>query len=62
MWARMAKVANDKMAANGATPYLKTKLVTGKFFMERMLPETATNLARLQSGSATTMELAAEAF
>src|SRR5215813_2241122 len=62
MWARMAKVANDKIAASGSTPYLKTKLVTGKFFMERMLPETAAHLARLQTGSATTMELAAEAF
>jgi len=27
-----------------------------------MLPETALHLARIQSGSATTMELAAEAF
>jgi acyl-CoA dehydrogenase len=27
-----------------------------------MLPETATHLARIQTGSATTMELAAEAF
>ena len=41
MWARMAKVAQDKIAAGGATPYLTTKLVTGRFFMERMLPETA---------------------
>lgn len=62
MWARMTKVANDKIAASGSTPYLKTKLVTGKFFMERMLPETAANLARLQTGADTTMELAAEAF
>jgi acyl-CoA dehydrogenase len=62
MWARMAKVANDKIAASGSTPYLKTKLVTGKFFMERMLPETTAHLARLQTGSGTTMELAAEAF
>ena len=62
MWARMAKVALDKIAAGGATDYLKTKLVTGRFFMERMLPETALHLARIQSGSATTMELAAEAF
>jgi acyl-CoA dehydrogenase len=30
--------------------------------MERLLPETAVHLARIQSGSATTMELAAEAF
>src|SRR5258708_3372249 len=62
IWARMAKVALDKIAASGATPYLTTKLVTGRFFMERMLPETALHLARIQTGSATTMELAAEAF
>jgi hypothetical protein len=62
MWARMAKVAQDKIASAGATPYLTTKLVTGRFFMERMLPETSVHLARIQSGSATTMELAAEAF
>ena len=62
MWARMAKVAQDKIAASGETAYLKTKLVTGKFFMERVLPETSAHLARLQTGSGTTMELAAEAF
>jgi hypothetical protein len=62
MWARMAKVALDKIAGSGETAYLKTKLVTGRFFMERMLPETALHLARIQSGCATTMELAADAF
>jgi acyl-CoA dehydrogenase len=62
MWARMAKVALDKIAGSGTTPYLSTKLVIGRFFMERMLPETALHLARIQTGSATTMELAAEAF
>src|SRR5262249_46651834 len=62
MWAKMAKVALDKIAAGGETAYLKTKLVTGRFFMERMLPETALHLARIQTGCATTMELAAEAF
>jgi hypothetical protein len=62
MWAKMAKVAHDKIAGSGATPYLTTKLVTGRFFMERMLPETSVHLARIQSGSATVMELAAEAF
>ncbi len=62
MWARMAKVAQDKIAAGDASTYLKTKLVTGRFFMERMLPETALHLARIQSGAETTMELPAEAF
>ena len=62
MWAKMAKVAQDKITASGATPYLTTKLVTGRFFMERMLPETSVHLARIQTGAATTMELPAEAF
>jgi hypothetical protein len=62
MWARMAKVAQDKIASGGVTSYLTTKLVTGRFFMERMLPETSVHLARIQSGSATIMELAAETF
>lgn len=62
MWAKMAKVAQDKIAASGATPFLTTKLVTGRFFMERMLPETSVHLARIQTGAATTMELPAEAF
>src|ERR1700733_13139631 len=62
MWARMAKVAHDKIAGSGATAYLSTKLVTGRFFMERVLPATTTHLARVQSGSATIMELAADVF
>jgi alkylation response protein AidB-like acyl-CoA dehydrogenase len=62
MWAKMAKVAQDKLAESGEQPYLKTKLVTGKFFMERMLPETALRLARIQTGAGSMMELPAEAF
>jgi alkylation response protein AidB-like acyl-CoA dehydrogenase len=62
MWAQMTKVAQDKIAAGDASAYLKAKLVTGRFFMEHMLPETSVHLARIQSGAATTMELPAEAF
>jgi acyl-CoA dehydrogenase len=62
MWARMVKVALDKIAGGDAAPYLTSKLVTGRFFMERMLPETSLHLMRIQTGSATTMELPAEAF
>ncbi|WP_315702798.1 MULTISPECIES: acyl-CoA dehydrogenase C-terminal domain-containing protein [unclassified Bradyrhizobium] len=62
MWAKMAKVAQDKIAASGTTAYLSTKLTTGRFFMERVLPETAAHLARIQSGCAIIMELPAEAF
>ena len=59
---RWPRSRTTRLRARGATAYLTTKLVTGRFFMERMLPETAMHLARIQSGSATTMELAADAF
>jgi acyl-CoA dehydrogenase len=61
MWCRMAEAAHAKLAA-GTDERMKAKLVTGRFFMERMLPETATHLARIQAGAASTMELPAEAF
>jgi len=63
MWCRMVESAQAKIASgDGAAERLKGKLVTGRFFMERMLPETATHLARIQAGAASTMELPAEAF
>ena len=62
MWARMAKVAHGKIADGAGSDHLKTKLVTGRFFMERLLPESAAHLARIQAGADTLMELPAEAF
>jgi hypothetical protein len=64
MWAQIAKVAQDKLAAgaNGAEARLNAKLVTGRFFMERMLPETAAQLTRIQAGADSTMALPADAF
>jgi hypothetical protein len=61
MWARMAKAAQAKLAA-GDDARMTAKLVTARFFMERMLPETAAHLARIQAGAASLMELPAEAF
>jgi len=62
MWARMVKVAQEKIAGGASSDHLKTKLVTGRFFMERVLPESAAHLARIQAGADTLMELSAEAF
>jgi acyl-CoA dehydrogenase len=58
MWARIAEAALAK--ADDAV--MKNKLVTARFFMQRMLPETAAHLARIEAGAASTMELADEAF
>ncbi|MGK6316256.1 acyl-CoA dehydrogenase C-terminal domain-containing protein [Neorhizobium sp. DT-125] len=63
MWAKIAKAAQEKLAAGDAREdYLKNKLVTAKFFMERIMPETALRKARIETGADTMMELAAEAF
>jgi acyl-CoA dehydrogenase len=64
MWAKMAKAANDGLAA-GETEretFLRNKLITARFFMERIMPETALRKARIESGAETMMTLAAEAF
>jgi alkylation response protein AidB-like acyl-CoA dehydrogenase len=64
MWLLQAKAARAKLkaGANGATEKMEAKLVTGRFFMERMLPETASRLTRIIAGADTTMALPVEMF
>nr|WIE91602.1 acyl-CoA dehydrogenase [Mesorhizobium sp. WSM4875] len=64
MWGQMAKAAQTKLAegANGAASFYDNKLVTARFFMERIMPESATRLAHISSGADTLMALPAEAF
>ena len=64
MWCRMVQAARAKLAAAGAASdaYLNGKLITGRFFVERLLPETAMRLARITAGADSTMALPAEAF
>jgi acyl-CoA dehydrogenase len=64
MWCRIVEAARGKLAsgANGAEPSMNAKLVAGRFFMERILPETASHLARIQAGAGSIMELPADAF
>lgn len=64
MWAKIAKVATGKLAsgADGRTAFLEAKLLVGRFWMERVMPETAAHLARISSGADTLMSMPAEAF
>ena len=63
MWAQMAVAAQAALdAGDRNAAFLKTKLATGRYYMKRQLPMTATHLARIQSGAAPVMELEAEAF
>ena len=55
-WSRMAKVALQKIAqaqaeAQRADPFYQGKLQTARFYYTRLLPETATLLRRIRSGS-----------
>ncbi len=62
MWAQMAKAAQAKIASGEETERFEAKLTFGRYFMERTMPETGAHLARITSGSATMMSLAADAF
>ena len=58
MWAQMAKAA----LAKGESDLAKAKLVTARFFAERLLPETGLRLTRVTAGAGDVMALPAEAF
>jgi len=63
MWARMGKAAMAALAEGASdTAFYETKIATGRYYMARQLPMTATHLARIQSGADPVMALPAEAF
>ena len=63
MWALQAKAAQAKLAAGeGDKQFMEAKLATARYFMERIMPETAAHLARISSGADSMMALSAEAF
>jgi alkylation response protein AidB-like acyl-CoA dehydrogenase len=63
MWGKCVKAAYEKLdAGDSRTDFLNNKLVTAKFYMDRLMPETALRKARIESGADDVMALAAEAF
>jgi len=62
MWALMAKAAQAKIAAGDTDPFYTTKLATGRYFVERILPDADAHLAKLKTGADVLMALPAEAF
>ena len=63
MWCRIARAAMEKKSADAsAAAAMDAKLTLGRFFMERMMPETSAHLARIQTGADTMMSLPAEMF
>ena len=63
MWAIMAHKSLEALeAGSGDQQFYENKLVTGRYYMDRILPEASAHLARIQSGSASMMELDAAQF
>jgi acyl-CoA dehydrogenase len=61
MWCQIAEAAQRNLSGD-ESGRMNAKLVTARFFMERMLPGTAAHLASIRSGAGSMMELPAEAF
>jgi alkylation response protein AidB-like acyl-CoA dehydrogenase len=61
-WAKMARVALDRVAAADADPFYRAKLATARFYFQRLLPETAYHIRAARSGAKNLMELESELF
>ena len=63
MWAKAAKVAEEKLpTANGDASFYKAKLTTAQFFADRLLPQTGALWSAIKSGKTSMMDLEEAAF
>jgi alkylation response protein AidB-like acyl-CoA dehydrogenase len=63
MWLRMARAAQAQINAGVGNPaYLKAKLVTARYFAERIMPDAGALRRKIEGGSEALMDLPPEAF
>ena len=62
LWARMAEIALAKTGADDSDGFYKAKVLTARFYYERVLPETGALLAKIMAGSKTMMAFEEAAF
>ncbi len=63
VWARMGKAALSALESGASDrSFYETKLATGRYYMARHLPMTATHLARIVTGAEPVMALSADQF
>ena len=58
----MAKAAQAKIDGGDADPFYVIKLQTGRYFLERIVPDADAHLAKLKTGAEVLMAMPAEAF
>jgi alkylation response protein AidB-like acyl-CoA dehydrogenase len=62
-WAQMAVVARQKIAeADGDASFYQAKLMTAKFYFDRLLPRTESHKATMLAGADSLMEMPEELF
>ena len=62
-WAKMAKVAQDKLASSDEdSAFYQAKIKTARFYFQRILPRAKGHAACLESGSDSMMALSADDF
>ncbi len=63
MWVRMAATAQQRLAANPeGRDFYETKIKTGLFYMEKVMPQTLTLERSIKNGAASLTAIAAEQF
>jgi alkylation response protein AidB-like acyl-CoA dehydrogenase len=62
VWAQMAVAAQKAIDAGSTDPYYAAKLQTGRYFVERILPDAGSHLKKLKTGADVLMAMPAEAF
>lgn len=64
MWARMAKIATEKLAEGHLerSPFYTGKIKTARFFFEKMLPETEGRFRMIMAGASPLMTMEKEEF
>ena len=63
MWLRMATAADAALAAGtGDRQFMEAKLITARFFAERIMPETTSLRRKLEAGSEVIMAMPVAAF
>jgi len=63
MWLRMANASSATLAAGGEdADFHRNKLITGRFFADKIMPESNALRRKIENGSESLMALAEEAF
>lgn len=62
LWAQMAVTAQKAIDGGSTDPFYSAKLQTGRYFVERILPDAEAHLKKLKTGADVLMQMPAEAF